>query len=806
MVFNLFIAIILSNIEAAGEDAAEEAASAWARGVDAPGKIVFAFGGFYHVRDEHAERVLKGAGSRAALHKLDVRPLEGSARSPNPRGQRSSVRQYVSNAIAKRRGSVVSSSWPTAAERAGSEGAHAASPETRHESAGASHGDSGGPLALAVLPSFTVAPAAGAAPDAYGDRSLGVFSRSHPLRRACILLVEKPAFDNAILLLILASSISLAFDTPDQTELTTRALSALNWVFTLLFVAEMLVKVVALGFVSPAPSAYLRSAWNVLDFAIVLVSVVLLAFEVAAVGIGSQFGWLKALRVVRALRPLRVANRLAGMKKVVNSLFMALPQCGNVALLLTFFVLTYAIIGVQLFKGKFYECTDLASQTIEECAANGGRWVNFSGGNFDHVGYGILTLLEMAGLEMWPDVMFRGMHATEAGRAPMRDDRSVRVVYSLYFIVWIFAGSFILFNMFVGVVLDSFSQLRKKDDGSAFMTNEQRYWMEAQRAMYAMRPLRQAVCPSRHLVRQRVFRLTQSSAFQAAIMGAIVANALVMMLEWHDAPPAYRLSLRVLNYAFSLVFLAEMALKLVALGARQYAFDAWNAFDGILVTLSVLDLSLELAGDVVVLPVDPNLLRLLRMLRVVRLLRVVKSLKGLRTLLVTLWSSLPALQNVGLLLGLVIYMYAIAGMYIFPDVPDGDFFSRHTNFRTFWMSLLTLFRCATGESWNGIMHDAMGGDWADNAARCEAGEPCALSSVAAVIFFVSFWILGQAILLNLVIGVILENFSAIGSAADKPITVEQLEVRAAAERLLSPARPARAARAAACAAARAWQG
>ena len=102
-----------------------------------------------------------------------------------------------------------------------------------------------------------------------------------------------------------------------------------------------------------------------------------------------------------------------------------------------------------------------------------------------------------------------------------------------------------------------------------------------------------------------------------------------------------------------------MALKLTALGSRQYWTNGWNAFDGFLVTLSVVDLLLELLRDVLQTPIDPNLLRTLRILRVARLLRLIKRARGLRNLIMTLVTSLPALQNVGLLLALVIYIYSI---------------------------------------------------------------------------------------------------------------------------------------------------
>ena len=101
------------------------------------------------------------------------------------------------------------------------------------------------------------------------------------------------------------------------------------------------------------------------------------------------------------------------------------------------------------------------------------RWVNPALGNFDNIGSGVLLLLEMVGLEGWPYTMYAGMYATKIGHAPARDDRSGRVAFALYFVVWIVVGCFVVWNLFVGVVLDAFSQLRRSDDGSAFMTAAQ---------------------------------------------------------------------------------------------------------------------------------------------------------------------------------------------------------------------------------------------------------------------------------------------------------------------------------------------
>ena len=84
---------------------------------------------------------------------------------------------------------------------------------------------------------------------------------------------------------------------------------------------------------------------------------------------------------------------------------------------------------------------------------------------------------------------------------------------------------------------------------------------------------------------------------------------------------------------------------------------------------------------------------------------MLKISKGLNQLFKTLVASIPSLANVGILLFLLHFIYAVAGMGMFSEVPKGDFLTIHANFDTFYFSLITLFRCSTGESWNGIMRE-----------------------------------------------------------------------------------------------------
>ena len=90
--------------------------------------------------------------------------------------------------------------------------------------------------------------------------------------------------------------------------------------------------------------------------------------------------------------------------------------------------------------------------------------------------------------------------------------------------------------------------------------------------------------------------------------------------------------------------------------------------------------------------VSPTLLRVLRVFRIGRILRLVKSAKGIRTLLFSLAVSMPALFNIGLLLFLITFIYAIFGMPFFMHVKQNSGLDEMFNFQTCYSSMMVLFQ------------------------------------------------------------------------------------------------------------------
>ena len=169
--------------------------------------------------------------------------------------------------------------------------------------------------------------------------------------------------------------------------------------------------------------------------------------------------------------------------------------------------------------------------------------------------------------------------------------------------------------------------------------------------------------------------------------------------------------------------------------------------------------------------VSPTLLRVVRVFRVSRVLRLVKSAKGIRTLLFSLAVSLPALFNIGLLLFLVLFIYAVFGMNFFKRVitPYGgldDVF----NFQTFGQSIITLFQMCTSAGWDGVLKGLM------NEKDCSQEEGNCGSYKVAVIYLVTYLIISFLVVVNMYIAVILENFSQATEDVQHGLTPEDFDM------------------------------
>lgn len=176
--------------------------------------------------------------------------------------------------------------------------------------------------------------------------------------------------------------------------------------------------------------------------------------------------------------------------------------------------------------------------------------------------------------------------------------------------------------------------------------------------------------------------------------------------------------------------------------------------------------------------ISPGLFRVVRVFRLGRLLRFFEGAKGIRKLLFTIVKSAPALSNIGTLLFLITFIYAIMAMSIFGRLKHQGYINQVVNFETFGSSMCLLFRISTAAGWNGVLDSAM-----VQPPKCDPNLDIGATvtsgncghELIAVLFFVSYIILIVLIIINMYIAVILENFNQAQSQDEAGITEDDLE-------------------------------
>ncbi|RXG73582.1 Sodium channel protein para [Armadillidium vulgare] len=574
------------------------------------------------------------------------------------------------------------------------------------------------------------------------------------LRLKTYQLIENKYFETAVITMILISSLALALEDVHlkHRPVLQDVLYYMDRIFTVIFFIEMLIKWVALGFVK-----YFTNAWCWLDFLIVMVSLINLVATLAGAGKIQAF---KTMRTLRALRPLRAMSRMQGMRVVVNALVQAIPSIFNVLLVCLIFWLIFAIMGVQLFNGKFHKCMCPEGRCDAEivpdkdtCLHLNHSWEN-SEIHFDHVGMAYLALFQIATWKGWITIMNDAIDVTKEKQQPIRE---VNITMYLYFVFFIIFGSFFTLNLFIGVIIDNFNEQKKKAGGSLemFMTDDQKKYYNAMKKMGSKKPMK-AIPRPQFRPQAVVFEIVTNKKFDMIIMIFIGVNMLTMTMDHYHMTDEFELILDNLNLIFICIFTSECVLKVFAL-RWHYFKEPWNLFDFVVVIMSIL--GLVLSDIIEKYFVSPTLLRVVRVAKVGRVLRLVKGAKGIRTLLFALAMSLPALFNICLLLFLVMFIFAIFGMSFFMNVKHTGGLDEVYNFETFFKAFILLFQMMTSAGWAECLSGLI------NEKECKKPNPeigetgdCGNQAIG-IAFLLGYLVISFLIVINMYIAVILENYS-----------------------------------------------
>ncbi|XP_056894023.1 voltage-dependent R-type calcium channel subunit alpha-1E isoform X5 [Takifugu flavidus] len=587
--------------------------------------------------------------------------------------------------------------------------------------------------------------------------SMFIFKHDNPVRRACHYVVNLRYFEMSILLVIAASSIALAAEDPVATSSDwNKVLRYFDYVFTGVFTFEMIIKMIDQGLILHDGS-YFRDLWNILDFIVVVGALVAFALSNNK---GRDIKTIKSLRVLRVLRPLKTIKRLPKLKAVFDCVVTSLKNVFNILIVYKLFMFIFAVIAVQLFKGKFFYCTDSSKDTEKECQ---GYYIDYGKDkkemkrrewrrhefHYDNVMWALLTLFTVSSGEGWPQVLQHSVDVTEEDRGPSHGNRmEMSIFYVIYFVVF----PFFFVNIFVALIIITFQEQGDKMMEECSLEKNERACIDF---AISAKPLTRYMPQNRHTFQYRLWHFVVSPSFEYTVLAMIALNTIVLMMKYYSAPPAYEAVLKHLNTAFTVIFSVECILKIMAFGLLNYFRDTWNIFDFITVLGSITEIIVDLQS------VEKFNMSFLKLFRAARLIKLLRQGYTIRILLWTFIQSFKALPYVCLLIAMLFFIYAIIGMQVFGNIKlsDKTHINQHNNFKTFSGALLLLFRSATGESWQEIMLSCLGGQKCETDMAVPASDPeGGCGSDFAYFYFVSFIFFSSFLMLNLFVAVIMDNF------------------------------------------------
>lgn len=352
------------------------------------------------------------------------------------------------------------------------------------------------------------------------QKSLFLFSYDNKFRAFLRDFINNNYFSGFIYHMIALNSLLLILDSPNlDDQYQKQTISGLLTLISIIFIVECVIKIIAAGFIM-GERTYLKDGWNILDFIIVVFSIITMLLENL---LDTNVSFIRGFRALRALRPLKFVSKNEGIKTVVNALLESIPSLLNVMLIVLLFLLVFGILGVQLFSGKVGYCNDSESDIVwkKDCIGNYNtttivnntevltevprEWI-FPFNNYNSVLDSMVTFFEISTLEMWPGMMYAAIDSFAVDHGPVTDNNKAMAII---FIIYIFVTTFFIMNLFISVIVDKFNEEIKKRQGENNFSDEQKEWVKLQRLLVHTNPKIIPVEPI-NMFRLHCFKVVQS--------------------------------------------------------------------------------------------------------------------------------------------------------------------------------------------------------------------------------------------------------------------------------------------------------
>ncbi|GMF93304.1 unnamed protein product [Aspergillus oryzae] len=501
------------------------------------------------------------------------------------------------------------------------------------------------------------------------NKSLFIFAPDNPIRRLCQRIVGpgrghqriegvdpyKPvwyAFSAFVYAAIIAMVLIACITTPiyQRENYPTRRLWFVytDMGFAILFTLEALIKVIADGFFW-TPNAYFRGSWGFID------GVVLITLWINVGGaMFEDWAVSRSVGAVKALRALRLLNVSDSAKDTFHSVIIVGGwKVIEAAAVSMSFLIPFAIYGVNLFAGQMVTCNDdnvtgSLDECINEYSSSPYNWEVLAPRaasnpfyDFDNFFDSLFILFQIVSQEGWTDVQAKAMSITGVGMQPQS---STAPENGLFFVVFNLLGAVFVLTLFVSVFMRNYTE----QTGVAYLTAEQRSWLELRKLLKQVSPSKRSFDKKSHKWKMWCYRIAvkKHGRWARCVSTILVLHILLLVLEYYPEPFIF-----------------------------EFCRGEWlGAMSG-------------------------------KPLYITDLRPVLQRNNQLDQLFKTAAASLTAIGNL-LATWLVLFLvFAIAMNQTFGLTKFGGEENNNINFRDIPRSLILLFRMSCGEGWNQVMED-----------------------------------------------------------------------------------------------------
>ncbi|KAK5987704.1 Calcium-channel protein cch1 [Cladobotryum mycophilum] len=547
--------------------------------------------------------------------------------------------------------------------------------------------------------------------------------------------------------------------------------------FAIVFTIEAVIKVIADGLIW-TPNAYLRSSWGIID------SVVLITLWINVVTLLINDGAIsRAVGAFKALRALRLLNLSDSARDTFHSLIIVgWWKLFGAAFVSISLLIPFAIYGLNLFSGLMVACNDSNGiSMLNECFGEfnstpyredwsmlAPRAASNPYFGFDDFGASLFTLFQIVSQEGWVDVSFAAQAI--AGRGIQPQDLSSEG-NAVFFVVFNLLATVFILTLFISVFMRNYTE----QTGVAFLTAEQRSWLELRKLLRHISPSKSSYDDSEKTWKKWCHKraIEKRGKWYQAVTMVLVLHLLLLVIEFNDEPVWWATTREYIFLMFILIYITNITIRIIGLGWTRFRRSSWDLYSLVSVSGAFISTLALLIADTS----QDTYIQLHKFFLVAIVLLVIPRNDALDQLFKTAAASLPVIGNLLATWFVFFLVFSIAMTQAFSLTRFGANEGSDINFRTVPNALILLFRMSLGEGWNQIMEDYAAIEPPLCVENANFFDSDCGSKPWARFLFVAWNIVSMYIFVNLFVSLIYESFSYVYQRSSGMAIVDRDEIR-----------------------------